>query len=69
MNKYIIPVCDYNESKVYNLVINANSYEACKDKIMNKFIDFSDSEDYDDFIADLDSLNILIGEIRDIEEL
>jgi len=69
MNKYIIPVCDINESEVYNLVINANSNSDCQDKIMNKFSDYSDSLEYHEFISDLDQQDILIGKITDIEEL
>jgi len=69
MNKYIIPVCDINESEVYNLVINANSNSDCQDKIMDKFSDYSDSLEYHEFISDLDQQDILIGKITDIEEL
>jgi len=69
MNKYIIPVCDINESEVYNLVINANSNSDCQDKIMDKFSDYSDSLEYHEFVSDLDQQDILIGKITDIEEL
>ena len=69
MNKYIIPVCNIPESKIYNLIINANSYESCQDKIMDKFIRYSTSDDYHEFIHDLDKQDILIGRITDIEEL
>lgn len=69
MNKYIIPICNIPESKVYNAVIIANSSSACKDKLMNMFSEYSDSEDYREFISDLDKQDILIGRITDIEEL
>jgi len=69
MNKYIIPVCNINESKVYNLVINATSHSDCQDRIMDKFSDYSDSLEYSEFISDLDQQDILIGRITDIEEL
>lgn len=69
MNKYIIPVCDINKSRVYNLTINANSNAECQDKIMTKFSEYSDSLDYHEFLSDLDEQDILIGKITDIEEL
>lgn len=69
MNKYIIPVCDFNKSKIYNLIIMATSYADCQDKIIEKFADYSESDDYDEFLNDLNTQDILIGKISDIEEL
>lgn len=69
MNKYIIPVCNISNSKVYNLRIIANSNADCQDKIMEKFTDYSECDSYRDFIKDLNSQDILIGAITDIEEL
>ena len=69
MNKYIIPICNIPDSKIYNLVISAHSYSECEDKIMNKYNKYSCADNYNDFISDLDSQDILIGEIIDIEEL
>lgn len=69
MNKYIIPVCNINESDIYNLVIVARSNSDCQDKIMEKFSDYSDSLEYHEFLSDLDKQDILIGKITDIEEL
>lgn len=69
MNKYIIPVCNISNSKVYNLRIIANSNVDCQDKIMEKFVDYSECDSYRDFIKDLNSQDILIGAITDIEEL
>lgn len=69
MNKYIIPVCNIPDSKVYNLRIIANSNADCQDKIMKKFAYYSECDSYRDFIKDLDSKDILIGAITDIEEL
>lgn len=69
MNKYVIPICNYPKSKIYNLIINANSYNACKDKIMEKLSDYSECDEYEDFINDLDKQDILIGKITDVEEL
>lgn len=67
MNKYVIPICNIPDSKIYNLIINANSYNECQEKIMDKFEDYSDS--YQDFIKSMDDQDILIGKIEDIEEL
>lgn len=69
MNKYIIPICNIPNSKVYNLVLYANSNSDCQDRIMDKFAEYSNSFEYHDFIRDLDSQDILIGRITDIEEL
>lgn len=69
MNKYIIPICNIPESEIYNLIISANSNSECQDKIMDKFVNYSDSFDYQEFLKDLDSQDILIGRITDIEEL
>lgn len=69
MNKYIIPVCNIPDSKVYNLKIVANSNADCQDKIMEKFANYSECDSYRDFLIDLDNQDILIGEITDIEEL
>lgn len=69
MNKYIIPVCNINKSEVYNLIIMATSYSDCEYKIMEKFSKYSESDDYNEFLDDLDKNDILIGQITDIEEL
>lgn len=69
MNKYIIPVCKIQYSKVYNLKIMATSYHDCENKIMDKFSKYSTKDDYNEFLKDLDEQDILIGEITDIEEL
>lgn len=67
MNKYIIPICNILDSKVYNLIISARTYEDCQDKIMNKFD--SDCDSYHEFVKEMDNQDILIGDITDIEEL
>ena len=69
MNKYIIPVCNIPESEIYNLIISANSNSDCQDRIMDKFAEYSNSFEYHDFVKDLDSQDILIGTITDVEEL
>ena len=69
MNKYIIPVCNISNSKVYNLRIIANSNADCQDKIMEKFADYCECDSYRDFVKDLNKQDILIGTITDIEEL
>ncbi len=69
MNKYVIPICDLNESKIYNLVLFAKSISDCKDKIINHFSDKSIKDEYDELVEDLDSKDILVGDIKDIEEL
>lgn len=69
MNEYIIPVCEIGKSKVYNKKFVARSYRHCQEKIMEYFSDYSDSDDWNTFKNDLDSQDILLGEISDISEL
>ncbi len=47
----------------------ANSLASCQDKLMEMFEDYSDSNDYQKFLKDLDDQDILIGRITDIETL
>jgi hypothetical protein len=71
MNKYIIPICDLEE--VWILTIMARSTSACQDKIIENLTDRYDIEEcnnYREFVQVADSkYNILIGDIKDIEEL
>lgn len=74
MNKYIIPICDINSGKVWIKTIIAKSNSACQEKIMEELIDLYDMEDttssYREFVKLADSnYNILIGDIKDTEEL
>ena len=69
MNKYIIPICNLPKSKVYNAVIIGNSLASCHDKLMEMFEEYSDSDEYQEFIKDLDRQDILVGRIIDIETL
>lgn len=74
MNKYIIPICDIDNGKVWIKTIIAKSNSACQEKIMEELIDLYDMEDttssYREFVKLADSnYNILIGEIIDIETL
>lgn len=69
MNKYVIPICNWSKQKVYNIIIMSRSLSSCKEKIINMFQNYSDSDDYDEFVNDLKKQNILIGEITDIETL
>lgn len=69
MNRYIIPICIIDESKVYNEKIMARSFTECQDKLMDKFSEYSDESSYYNFVNDLENSGILIGKIIDIEEL
>ena len=68
-NIYIIPIWDISKSKVYNLKISAQSTKDCQEKIMDRFSEYSNSDDYREFVNDLDEQDILIGKITDIEEI
>ena len=69
MNKYIIPYCDIQKSLVDKHVIMANSLANCREKLMLMYGEYSDSDDWNTFIEDLDNHDILIGRITDVEEL
>ena len=49
--------------------MTAQSTKDCQDKIMDKFSEYSNSDDYREFLKDLDGQDILIGRITDIEEI
>ena len=68
-NIYIIPRCDISKSKVDHLKISAQSTKDCQEKIMDRFSEYSNSDDYREFVNDLDEQDILIGKITDIEEI
>lgn len=74
MNKYVVPICDIEAGHTWINVIVAKSSSACQDKLMTELIDLYDMEDsaanYREFIQLADTkYNIIIGEIKDIEEL
>ena len=74
MNKYIIPICDIDRSKVWTKTVIAKSNSACQEKLMAELIDLYDMEDsatsYREFVKLADSnYNILLGDIKDTEEL
>jgi hypothetical protein len=68
MNKYLVPVCKIQSSKVYNLIIIAKSFEDCEEKVMEKFPNI-EGDDYESFLVNADKQDILIGSIKDVEEL
>lgn len=69
MNKYIIPYCIIQDGFIGNRVINARSLQECKDKVIEIFGDYSDKDDWNDFLSELNEQDIIIGKITDIEEL
>lgn len=72
MNKYIVPICDIEAGSVWIKTIMAKSILDCKDKLMDEITEhygFDNIENYSEFISYLDSQDILIGEIKDIDEL
>lgn len=72
MNKYLCPLCDIQAGEVWNQVISATSLDNCKDKLMSFIIDEYDlkpTDDWNDFVEECDSNDILIGVIEDIETL
>ena len=73
MNKYIVPICDIEAGDIWIKTIIARSNSDCQEKIIEELIDMYDMEDntsYREFVELADSkYNILIGDIKDIEEL
>lgn len=72
MNKYIVPICDIEAGCVWNKVILAKSIPDCKDKLIEELIEyynFDDFDNYNEFMSYLDDQNILVGNIKDIDEL
>lgn len=67
MNRYLIPYCKIKDSKVGNHIIAARSLNECKEKLMQIYEDYSDSDNWNTFIKELDDQDVLIGEIKDIE--
>lgn len=69
MNKYVFSVCDLDTEKLQIKSLSAISLEDCKDEIMNMYNEYSDALEWDDFLDDLNDHNIIISQIKDIEEL
>ena len=74
MNKYIVPICKIEAGDIWIKTIIARSNSDCQEKIIEELIDMYDMEDntssYREFVELADSkYNILIGDIKDIEEL
>lgn len=72
MNKYIVPICDIEAGSIWNKIILAKSIPDCKDKLMDELIeyyDFDNMDNYSEFVSYLDDQNILIGDIKDVDEL
>lgn len=73
MNKYIIPVADFKAFDVTLYTITANGYKDCEEKLMKKlcevYEDLPFGIHYTDFLEECDKLDIIIGEITDIETI
>ena len=73
MNKYIVPICDIQAGIIYNKKIIARSLEQCKEKILQYLLDeydfVNDLSSYRETIKLLDEHDVLVGSIKDIEEI
>lgn len=76
MNKYIVPIFDSDAFQIWTDTISAISLAKAKEKLMSKIIedyeldeDFSDANEYDDFVIRMTEYGIIIGDIEDIETL
>lgn len=77
MNKYLIPICDIEAGSCWIHIITAKSLKECKEKFIEYILEYYDFEDeindtmnYSEFVNILDQeKNIIIGSIKDIDEL
>lgn len=73
MNNYVTPICDIQAGKIWNQVIPARNVLDCQEKLIRILVDqYDDLEDcltYREFVTLADKNDILIGDIKDIEEL
>lgn len=72
MNTYLIPVFDYDTDDVYIATINARNYsnaqEKCIAHVCQKY-GIPEPEDWEDFIINvLPETDIVIGELKEINE-
>lgn len=72
MNTYIVPVADISSDPyVWIEIIKARSLSDAQDKIIDRFVEEYELNypiDWEDFITILYESNLIIGEIKDIEE-
>lgn len=72
MNKYVTPICDISSSKTWMQVVLARNVVDCQEKLsrlLAEKYDLDDCLDYREFVKLADENDILIGEIKDIDEL
>lgn len=73
MTKFIYPVCNYDNGNTYIETVLASSIEDAEDRIIKRYFamyDDLESDNWDDFLAEMDSEHgILIGDLYDIEAL
>lgn len=73
MNKYLISICDIQAGNTWIQVIMARNGSECQEKLvqllMEKYDDLDDCLTYREFVKLADENDILIGDIKDIEEL
>lgn len=72
MNKYIIPICDIQGGFVWLQIIMARNILECQEKLTQKLIneyDLEEGNSYKEFVEIADKNDILIGDIKDIEEI
>lgn len=67
MNKYLVPILN---PKVHIIkTITANSLEHCHEIIMEKYSNYSDKINYQEFVLDCMEKGLDIGDIYDYDEL
>lgn len=72
MNEYRVPICSVGEEYVWIESITAKSVADCQEKLMNTLIEEYELDDcltYREFKKLAAKNGIIIGEIKDLEEL
>lgn len=73
MNKYLVSICDIQGGTTWIQSIPAKSNTDCQEKLVRllieKYDELEDCTSYREFVKQADKNDILIGDIKDIEEL
>lgn len=73
MNEYLIPVCDTEEDEIYIETIFASSLDEAENKLMYRLLDryefLSEADNYEHFINICFENNLIVGEIKELDEL
>ncbi len=73
MNEYLVPICDVEESEIYIETIHGTSFDEAENKLMYRLLDrynfLSEADSYGEFMNICFNNNLLVGEIKELDEL